>query len=34
MVKDICEAFSGVPYVKGVAGLVQQIVEVADVSGH
>jgi hypothetical protein len=32
MVKDVCEAFSGVPYVKSVAGLVQHIIEIADVS--
>lgn len=32
IVKDVCEAFGGVPYVKTVAGLVQQIIEIADVS--
>lgn len=32
MVKDVCEAFGGVPYVKSVAGLVQHIIEIADVS--
>lgn len=33
VIKDLCEAFSGVSYVKGVAGLVQHIIEIADVSG-
>lgn len=32
LVADVCEAFSGVPYVKIVAGLVQKIIEIADVS--
>ncbi|KAF5357878.1 hypothetical protein D9756_001226 [Leucocoprinus leucothites] len=30
VIKDVCEAFSGIPYVKGVAGVVQQIIEITD----
>ncbi|KAF9445563.1 TPR-like protein [Macrolepiota fuliginosa MF-IS2] len=30
MIKDVCDAFSGVPYVKAVAGLVQHIIEISD----
>ncbi len=32
MIKDISEAFGGVPYVKSVAGLVQHIIEIVEVS--